>query len=718
MKSARRFTWKDKQTKWVNDMSTTSARMIYRGIWDFCSEYRLGEVVYYNGVMYLALQQSAGKYPDDPANTAYWRLIGGGGAAGESIHNLLSGLQGGTELERFHLTRVAALAAEEGGGSNGGGLPPGGDTGQVLTKMSPADGDADWSDIVIDLIRPFRPHTLSPEDGSIDVPTLTRLKLSPYRHPINTPADGSKWQIATDADFNNLILDRTLLSTATDSIVVSENAASVPYLEPSTAYFWRGAYIDIMGNVSAWSGAAEFMTYSGVATEVILQPDMITPVNNGWIPERRLLAHLTTPEVLGLVVPDVMDVQVSMSPGFAPVDIIANIEDYNHTTILMDDSADFSNAPSPLFLRARQKDSVRNIISPWSVPPTVWLQRAFRDMVVGRMHIVDGTRSMSQWIDKGGNPVNIMPAYWNDHPIWGGVVQRDDVMMAGVERTAFRIPGFFCKCDTEEIGIDRRIHRYWVSPTPIDESWYLHPAFALSHNGVFVTGLIPRGWVIGSDATTDVQSHANWLNDFGNTPDSRLRPYNVHVRCALLLLASIERSSQVVAGTLTLPWRGLTILLPGQVSRETLCLGVEGEWFNNNLAVMPELPDSTANMYIGAPSNPAERFLLGDVIGPRTPATRVVKRIFTGFNNNLGAHLDMYNIPREVSTDAAFVPVYQTIIAHHNTTAATPVTRHVNGLDMTAQTTVNGNVANFMSFGISPNHRSDAQANSRIVVID
>ena len=35
--------------------------MVYRGAWDYCTDYKAGDCADYNGSVYLALKQSAGK---------------------------------------------------------------------------------------------------------------------------------------------------------------------------------------------------------------------------------------------------------------------------------------------------------------------------------------------------------------------------------------------------------------------------------------------------------------------------------------------------------------------------------------------------------------------------------------------------------------------------------------------------------------------------------
>ena len=49
--------------------------MYFRSLWDFCTEYKVGDVVLHNGVLYLALVSHAGKDPKD--NPEVWHCISG-----------------------------------------------------------------------------------------------------------------------------------------------------------------------------------------------------------------------------------------------------------------------------------------------------------------------------------------------------------------------------------------------------------------------------------------------------------------------------------------------------------------------------------------------------------------------------------------------------------------------------------------------------------------
>ena len=48
----------------------------YKGEWDYCPEYNVGDLVMSNSLLYLCLEHNAGKEPKDNKN--YWYCISGG----------------------------------------------------------------------------------------------------------------------------------------------------------------------------------------------------------------------------------------------------------------------------------------------------------------------------------------------------------------------------------------------------------------------------------------------------------------------------------------------------------------------------------------------------------------------------------------------------------------------------------------------------------------
>ncbi len=112
-------------------MADKTGNMFWRGDWKLCFEYNSGDVVQRSGTLYMALEQSAGMDPLDPLNGKYWKLLLAPVVPPTTDHQELDNLQGGTEEERYHLTKNqhdGAVFARDASASNPfltvGDLPP------------------------------------------------------------------------------------------------------------------------------------------------------------------------------------------------------------------------------------------------------------------------------------------------------------------------------------------------------------------------------------------------------------------------------------------------------------------------------------------------------------------------------------------------------------------------------------------------------------------
>ena len=52
-----------------------SGNMYFRGEWEYCPEYKTGDVVLQNGVMYLCRKPHAGQDPSEDSKGEYWHAI-------------------------------------------------------------------------------------------------------------------------------------------------------------------------------------------------------------------------------------------------------------------------------------------------------------------------------------------------------------------------------------------------------------------------------------------------------------------------------------------------------------------------------------------------------------------------------------------------------------------------------------------------------------------
>ena len=50
--------------------------MYFKGVWEFCPEYDPGDVVLWNGSLYMALEHQAGNDPSKKENRKYWQPLG------------------------------------------------------------------------------------------------------------------------------------------------------------------------------------------------------------------------------------------------------------------------------------------------------------------------------------------------------------------------------------------------------------------------------------------------------------------------------------------------------------------------------------------------------------------------------------------------------------------------------------------------------------------
>jgi PKD repeat protein len=103
--------------------------------------------------------------------------------------------------------------------------------------------------------RPNKPVLLTPANGTTRVPLTPTLTVqSNYSSPVNAPQAKTRWQIALDKDFNNLVYDVTNGQNLT-SIWVPDFI-----LKPNTVYYWRVQFIDNRGVASDWSDSFSFTT--------------------------------------------------------------------------------------------------------------------------------------------------------------------------------------------------------------------------------------------------------------------------------------------------------------------------------------------------------------------------------------------------------------------------------------------------------------------------
>ena len=94
--------------------------MYFRGMWQFCPEYKTGDVVVHNGVVYMCVKPHAGKDPIESESKEYWLTLSGGSSE-ESETTSYKILDGGyaTTSGTDSYAQSTMATAVDGGSSNG-----------------------------------------------------------------------------------------------------------------------------------------------------------------------------------------------------------------------------------------------------------------------------------------------------------------------------------------------------------------------------------------------------------------------------------------------------------------------------------------------------------------------------------------------------------------------------------------------------------------------
>ena len=569
---------------------------------------------------------------------------------------------------------------------------------EAITGLEDALSNLD----VLKALIPYRPTPISPQNNETQVELYVLLKITPYGHPLGLPMGGVHWQLAKDAGFTDMIFESRRVTSADSMLITSDPAALDLYLKTNTTYFWRARYFDLRETDSDWSSVRSFTTESVATENLIVQPDILHPVNGGAIPERGFFSSVSHPVAIGNAVPDALDYQIAITPDFAPSDILVDKQDHDNLTHLYLDTAEaeFRYAPSPLYARVRQKDNVRDIKSRWSPVPTMWIQRVFRDAVVGREVRVDfnTNRQTIFWIDRKGNHVAPQAGYWNDSPIWSSLVKIDYNAPTGQTWKCCRVPAFFTRAESiANTGV--ATHRYWVSIAEFENS-YLHPAFVHSPSGFLLTNLL-TGTNIGgvqyintlnadgySNITGAYNEPQDWYRRIKNSimgSNERIVPYNIHAKCAIQLLALIELGVPNL-NLVPMIYRGIGNINCG-VNKNYAMLSHNFKGSVDNNIVIFGIPsaynmENTIYFHAGIQQVAAE--------------FQYANAIFTGFSNDLGAHLELYNIPHYFFSDPNMWNKYHSRV---NTDQGTYDLSHRGG-ELAVEVTSN-TIQNDYTFGVN-----------------
>ena len=110
---------------------------------------------------------------------------------------------------------------------------------------------------------PVQPALKSPTDGLTSVSLTPTLEIVSYSDPDSNPHKQTRWWIATDSGFSNLVWEKhdnsgDMLSQQVDAGV----------LQPSTTYYWRAVFQDGTDLWGEWSDTWNFTTLARIPGDI------------------------------------------------------------------------------------------------------------------------------------------------------------------------------------------------------------------------------------------------------------------------------------------------------------------------------------------------------------------------------------------------------------------------------------------------------------------
>ncbi|WP_322528551.1 hypothetical protein R5R73_01315 [Salinicola sp. LHM] len=117
-----------------------------------------------------------------------------------------------------------------------------------------------------------KPTNVAPAEGAVDVMETPALTGNVYYSLYGIAHRGAEFEVATDADFANIVYQGSEATAATQHTVASGILAT------DEVYFWRCRYQDAEGTWSPWSKPTGFST--GTVFEYVAPPVISSPATN------------------------------------------------------------------------------------------------------------------------------------------------------------------------------------------------------------------------------------------------------------------------------------------------------------------------------------------------------------------------------------------------------------------------------------------------------
>lgn len=300
-----------------------------------------------------------------------------------------------------------------------------------------------------------QPINTSPAAGATSSSAAPSLQATHFVVIGGTDAhQASQWQIATDSAFVNVVHDSG--ETMTD---LTSHAVPAGTLDAQVTYYFRARYKGQNLGFSPWSKATSFTTQA-----VPNAPSITAPADGATGVSRTPTLNSSSFFIAGATDSHTKSQwQVATNATFTNI-----IYDSGETVDL---TAHTVAVPliqnTKYYVRARHKGAA---FGAWSSPVTFTTLNA---QVMGVVLVTEGGNGGTfAYLDQDGNAIaNPATAYFNGHPVWGGI---EDVTIDG--QAMVKIPKFYRRRSIIPSGVYAGKMAWWISDQALP-GFDLHPAF-------------------------------------------------------------------------------------------------------------------------------------------------------------------------------------------------------------------------------------------------
>jgi len=526
-----------------------------RGVWDGAiSDYTLQDyVVASDNNGYLYVSETPGGIEDPVADTdhTYWHMLimagatgpqgptgatGATGSTGPAGPQGLTGPQGpkgdtgdtGSQGPTGPMGPAGPVGPQgpigpqgpAGGGGGDASYPDGGSAGDYLTLLDPTSKTVAWSDgpftdeerdyILTRLAnKPQTPINISPENEALNISNSVLFTGSTYLNPAtHSKLAGIELQIATDENFNTLVVNHIYYQSESTSVLSEEFFLdALPY----TGYWWRIRYIAQDGIVSLWSTPTRFTTASSFASSSIVDPTILYPGENQLVSPLNPVLFSSQFQVVGIPQEHVAsDWQISSTPDFNNI-IYESLDDttnLTNITIPTDMSSD-------LYAKVRYKSP--SIESNYSIKRKFKPRLPYTGYDIGfSLRVLDEKNLSFTRCDADGNSVSLPVTYFQNHPLYNfSEIDLPD-HADGVNRFCIIPPAYVRTYSNPTAQPGEELYRVVISPGQSESDYYLHPAFHRTNGNPFYVGK----YLCGTTNINQAFTSANSPGGIGNSkPD-------------------------------------------------------------------------------------------------------------------------------------------------------------------------------------------------------